>query len=127
MKTLVQHITEAQKTDKLIAQYETIKDFGFTFIRVTDSKRHAMSRTLKMSSISFDELESEITSGEYNIQDGNLAFDVSALDDTKIDDLEECINQFLHDANERHIAARRYGEYLLVTYKEMFSKLPKVK
>lgn len=127
MKTLVQHITEAQKTDKLIAQYETIKDFGFTFIRVTDSKRHAMSRTLKMSSISFDELESEITSGEYNIQDGNLAFDVSALDDTKIDDLEECINQFLYDANERHIAARRYGEYLLVTYKEMFSKLPKVK
>ena len=127
MKTLVQHITEAQKADKLIAQYETIKDFGFTFIRVTDSKRHAMSRTLKMSSISFDELESEITSGEYNIQDGNLAFDVSALDDTKIDDLEECINQFLYDANERHIAARRYGEYLLVSYKEMFSKLPKVK
>jgi hypothetical protein len=127
MKTLVQHITEAQKTDKLIAQYEAIKDFGFTFIRVTDVKRHAMSRTLKMSSISFDELESEITSGEYNIQDGNLAFDVSALDDTKIDDLEECINQFLYDANERHIAARRYGEYLLVTYKEMFSKLPKIK
>lgn len=127
MKTLVQHITEAQKTDKLIAQYETIKDFGFTFIRVTDVKRHAMSRTLKMSSISFEELESEITSGEYNIQDGNLAFDVSALDDTKIDDLEECINQFLYDANERHIIARRYGEYLLVTYKEMFSKLPKVK
>lgn len=127
MKTLVQHITEAQKTDKLIAQYEAIKDFGFTFIRVTDVKRHAMSRTLKMSSISFDELESEITSGEYNIQDGNLAFDVSALDDTKIDELEECINQFLYDANERHIAARRYGEYLLVTYKEMFSKLPKIK
>lgn len=127
MKTLVQHITEAQKTDKLIAQYETIKDFGFTFIRVTDSKRHAMSRTLKMSSISFDELESEITSGEYNIQDGNLAFDVSALDDTKIDDLEECINQFLYDANERHIAARRYGEYLLVIYKQMFDKLPKIK
>ena len=127
MKTLVQHITEAQKTDKLIAQYETIKDFGFTFIRVTDGKRHAMSRSLKMSSISFEELESEVTSGEYNIQDGNLAFDVSALDDTKIEDLEECINQFLYDANERHIAARRYGEYLLVTYKEMFSKLPKVK
>ena len=127
MKTLVQHITEAQKTDKLIAQYETIKDFGFTFIRVTDTKRHAMSRTLKMSSISFEELESEVTSGEYNIQDGNLAFDVSALDDTKIEDLEECINQFLYDANERHITARRYGEYLLVTYKEMFSKLPKVK
>lgn len=127
MKTLVQHITEAQKTDKLIAQYEAIKDFGFTFIRVTDVKRHAMSRTLKMSSISFDDLESEITSGEYNIQDGNLAFDVSALDDTKIEDLEECINQFLYDANERRIAARRYGEYLLVTYKEMFSKLPKIK
>mgnify|MGYP003299616833 CR=1 FL=1 len=127
MKTLVQHITEAQKTDKLIAQYETIKEFGFTFIRVTDSKRHAMSRTLKMSSISFEELESKIYSGEYNIQDGNLAFDVSALDDTKIDDLEECINQFIYDTNERHIAARRYGEYLLVTYKEMFNKLPKIK
>lgn len=127
MKTLVQHITEAQKTDKLIAQYETIKDFGFTFIRVTDSKRHAMSRTLKMSSISFEELESKISSGEYNIQDGNLAFDVSALDDTKIEDLEECINQFLYDANEHQIMARRYGEYLLVIYKQMFSKLPKVK
>ena len=127
MKTLVQHITEAQKTDKLIAQYETIKDFGFTFIRVTDTKRHAMSRTLKMSSISFEELESKISWGEYNVQDGNLAFDVSALDDTKIEDLEECINQFLYDANERHITTRRYGEYLLVTYKEMFSKLPKVK
>jgi hypothetical protein len=127
MKTLVQHITEAQKTDKLIAQYEAIKEFGFTFIRVTDSKRHAMSRTLKMSSISFDELESEITSGEYNIQDGNLAFDVSALDEAKIDDLEECINQFLYDANERHITVRRYGEYLLVVYKEIFSKLPKIK
>lgn len=127
MKTLVQHINEAQKTDKLIAQYEAIKDFGFTFIRVTDSKRHAMSRTLKMSSISFDELESEITSGEYNIQDGNLAFDVSALDEAKIDDLEECINQFLYDANERHIMARRYGEYLLVIYKQMFDKLPKIK
>lgn len=127
MKTLVQHITEAQKTDKLISQYEMIKDFGFTFIRVTDGKRRAMSRTIKMSSISFEDLESKISWGEYNVQDGNLAFDVSALDDTKIDDLEECINQFLYDANERHIAARRYGEYLLVTYKEMFSKLPKVK
>lgn len=127
MKTLVQHITEAQKTDKLIAQYETIKDFGFTFIRVTDGKRHAMSRTLKMSSISFEELESKISWGEYNIQDGNLAFDVSALDEAKIDDLEECINQFLYDANEHQIMARRYGEYLLVTYKQMFSKLPKIK
>lgn len=127
MKTLVQHINEAQRTDKLIAQYETIKDFGFTFIRVTDSKRRAMNRTLKMSSISFEELESKISWGEYNVQDGNLAFDVSALDDDNIDSLEECINQFLYDANEHQITARRYGEFLLVIYKEMFSKLPKIK
>lgn len=127
MKTLVQHITEAQKTDKLIAQYETIKDFGFTFIRVTDGKRRAMSRTMKMSSISFEDLESKISWGEYNVQDGNLAFDVSALDDDNIDSLEECINQFLYDANEHQIIARRYGEFLLVIYKGMFSKLPKIK
>ncbi len=127
MKTLVQHINEAQRTDKLIAQYETIKDFGFTFVKVTDGDHRAMSKTMKHSTISFDKLENEITLGKYNIQDGNLAFDVSSLDYVKIEDLEECINQFLYDENEHKIAARRYGEYLLVTYKQMFSKLPKIK
>lgn len=123
MKTLVQHINEAQKTDKLIAQYEMIKDFGFTFIRVTDGKRRAMSKTLKMSSISFEELESKISWGEYNVQDGNLAFDVSALDDTKIDDLQECINQFLYDANNHNIVARRVGYYIVVAHMQIIRKL----
>lgn len=127
MKTLVQHINEAQRTDKLIAQYEMIEDFGFTFIKVTDGKRRAMGKTMKHSTISYEELLSKISWGEYNVQDGDLAFDVSSLDEVKIDDLEECINQFLYDANERHIMARRYGEYLLVIYKQMFDKLPKIK
>lgn len=127
MKTLVQHINEAQRTDNLIAQYEILKDYNFTFVRVTDGKRRAMSRTMKMSSISFEELESKISLGEYNIQSGDIAFDVSALDDVKIDDLQECINQFLYDANEHHIRARRYGEYILVIYVQMFKKLPEIR
>lgn len=126
MKTLVQHINEAQRTDNLIAQYEILKDYNFTFVRVTDSKRRAMSKTMKMSSISFEELESKISSGEYNVQSGDLAFDVSALDDAKRNDLEYCINQFLYDANEHHIRARRYGEYIIVTYVQMFKKLPEI-
>lgn len=126
MKTLVQHINEAQRTDNLIAQYEILKDYNFTFIRVTDGKRRAMSRTMKMSSISFEELESKISWGEYNVQSGDLAFDVSALDDAKRSDLEYCINQFLHDANEHHIRARLYGEYIIVTYVQMFKNLPEI-
>ena len=122
MKTLVQHLNEA-RIDTLVEEYEKLKDFGFTFIRVTDSKRRAMSRTLKMSSISFDDLESKISWGEYNIQDGNLAFDVSALDDNKISDLEECINQFLYDANNTHIIARRFGNFIIVAYKQIISKI----
>ena len=122
MKTLVQHLNEA-RIDTLVEEYEKLKDFGFTFVRVTDSKRRAMSRTLKMSSISFDDLESKISWGEYNIQDGNLAFDVSALDGTKIDDLEECINQFLYDTNNTHIIARRFGNFIIVAYKQIISKI----
>ena len=127
MKSLLKHINEAQRTDNLIAQYEMLKDYGFTFIRVTDGKRRAMNRTMKMSSISFEDLESKISWGEYNIKDGNLAFDVSALDFAKKDDLQYCINKFLHDADEHHIRARLYGEYILVTYVQMFSKLPEIK
>ena len=122
MKTLVQHLNEA-RIDTLVEEYEKLKDFGFTFVRVTDSKRRAMSRTLKMSSISFDDLESKISWGEYNIQDGNLAFDISALDDNKISDLEECINQFLYDANNTHIIARRFGNFIIVAYKQIISKI----
>lgn len=122
MKTLVQHLNEA-RIDTLVEEYEKLKEYGFTFVRVTDGKRRAMSRTLKMSSISFEELESKISWGEYNIQDGNLAFDVSALDEVKIDDLEECINQFLYDANNTHIIARRFGNFIIVAYKQIISKI----
>lgn len=126
MKTLVQHINEARRVDNLIAQYEILKEYNPTFIRVTDGKRRAMSKTMKMSSISFEELESKISRGEYNIQSGDLAFDVSALDDAKRNDLAYCINKFLYDANNHHIRARRYGEFILVIYVQMFKNLPEI-
>lgn len=122
MKTLVQHLNEA-RIDTLVEEYEKLKEYGFTFVRVTDGKRRAMSRTLKMSSISFEELESKISWGEYNVQSGDIAFDVSALDENRISDLEECINQFLYDANNRHVIARRFGNFIIVAYKQIISKI----